>query len=342
MIKLPGETPATENTAFDLPLEGVSKENFVPISTEFLIPEKVCDFPIYIYHSSRKRFILFKQETLPIRSAQLEQLTKKGTREVYTTKDFEFHYYQYLVDNLPSVVGNQMLSTEDRTRQVMLISTAVLQRIFENPPDNNTIIQTAFQISDALCDLISSDPLSLVQLNQLRQYDYYTYTHSINVCVFGIGLIRQMDSEIHDRDLKDITRGLLLHDIGKCDIPPYLVNKKGPLNEEEWKTMKNHPVWGYRRLRDSSEISENSRRIALLHHESYDGSGYPTGISGPDIPFTSRICKVTDVFDALTSHRSYKRRINAFEALQLMRDEMNHQLDQDILKQFILFLGKLG
>jgi response regulator RpfG family c-di-GMP phosphodiesterase len=99
-----------------------------------------------------------------------------------------------------------------------------------------------------------------------------------------------------------------MHDVGKIAIPDAVLLKPGPLNDDEWRTMTTHPVAGARLLEGSkSEIVQLGRTIALTHHERWDGTGYPAGLAGEEIPLEGRICTVCDVFDALVSERPYKQ-----------------------------------
>ena len=103
-----------------------------------------------------------------------------------------------------------------------------------------------------------------------------------------------------------------LHDIGKIGIPDRVLLKPGKLDAEEWELMKTHTTIGAQLLSGStSDVVQMAERIALTHHERWDGKGYPHGLHGDDIPFESRICTIADVFDALVSERPYKTRLAA-------------------------------
>ncbi len=326
---------------FILP-HGGEASNYIPLDPQYLKADKVCGFPIYLYHPGRNRFVLFKSGDSQINQETWDILSKGGRRPVFVPVNNSFKLNQYLSENLTQIVEDPQLPIEEKTQKFHTMAQVVMKSLFESPPDMNSFLVTAKNVSDSVANLITAEPQSIMLLNNLRSYDYYTYSHSMNVCVLSVGLFQEIQKEINPDRIQDLTRGVLLHDIGKCDIPNELTNKRGPLTESEWEIMRLHTVKGHERLQDDSQLTDDSRFVALYHHEALDGSGYPAGIKKEQIPLTSRICKVVDVYDALTSQRSYKDRIPPFEALKIIEKEMKCKVDRDILKEFVLFLQKMG
>lgn len=125
----------------------------------------------------------------------------------------------------------------------------------------------------------------------------------------------------------------ILHDIGKLYIPDVILKKPGKLEPAEWEIMKRHAEFGVRILGDNP-FYEAAREIAACHHENIDGSGYPKGLKGDDIPLSARIVKTADIFDALTSRRPYKEPWSAEKALAWMDSQTSTQLDAEVMKGF--------
>lgn len=123
------------------------------------------------------------------------------------------------------------------------------------------------------------------------------------------------------------------HDIGKVGIPDAILFKKAPLNEEEWKIMKTHCMIGKRIARESPELADIAELI-LLHHEKWDGTGYPFGLKGDHIPIECRIISIADAFDAMTSDRPYHQALSAGEACRLIRESAGSQFDQTLADLF--------
>lgn len=120
------------------------------------------------------------------------------------------------------------------------------------------------------------------------------------------------------REIWLVTVGALLHDIGKIAVPGTILRKRGMLTGSEWIEAQKHTVYGARMLRGNSDVLCMSRLVALCHHERWDGSGYPQGLRGSTIPLYSQVVSVADVFDALTSARSYKRPFDMDRAVRII------------------------
>lgn len=133
-----------------------------------------------------------------------------------------------------------------------------------------------------------------------------------------------------------------MHDIGKLGVPDAVLMKPGKLDEKEWAEMKKHPFYGGEILKNSdNELIRMSQRIALSHHEKYDGSGYPQGLKGEEIPMEGRIVALADVFDALTSKRVYKEKFSLEETLKIIRDGAGKHFDPKVVQAFERVLPRI-
>lgn len=319
-----------------------SPMHYVPLDPHLLDPLTVLDFSLYLFHPTQDRYVLYKSQHQPIGVERLRMLIQHKGRQVFIPVEENAALQRYLTQNLVSIVENPHIPLDEKTNRFHTLASSVMRSLFDSPPDMESFVATAKNVSDSIATLLITEPHAVIHLNQLRSYDYYTFSHSLNVTILTIGLYLDIHPGTPLEKIENLTRGVLLHDIGKCDIPNSILNKKGPLNEEEWIVMKSHTTQGYERLRTDSALTEDSRQVALLHHEALDGTGYPLGLQRNQIPLTSRICKVTDVYDALSSKRSYKNRLIPFDSLLLMTNEMKNKLDMEILHLFILYLNKMG
>ena len=134
--------------------------------------------------------------------------------------------------------------------------------------------------------------------------DHYTQGHSHKVAAYAAVIAEALG--MREEQIGEVRLGGMLHDIGKVGIPEEILNKNGPLNPEEWETMKQHVSFGDQLLEPLRAIS-SVREMVCHHHEMFDGSGYPDGLIGEQIPLGARIIAIADAFDTITSQRTYKK-----------------------------------
>lgn len=188
-------------------------------------------------------------------------------------------------------------------------------------------------LSKNIVDEIIDNDLILFTLLELKNKDEYTYRHSVSVATFSLALGISINLTI--KDLKELFIGALLHDIGKLFIPSSILLKKGALTTEEFEIMKSHPRKGYNYLiLKNLGISNKALRICLEHHERIDGTGYPNNLKENEIGILSKIVSIADVYDALTSNRSYRTALSTNDALNYINLNINSTFDEILSKIF--------
>lgn len=168
----------------------------------------------------------------------------------------------------------------------------------------------------------------------LREHE--TEQHSRRVMEMTLELARRLGLE--EAELTHVRRGALLHDMGKLTVPDAILLKPGPLTEDEWKIMRSHPQLVYDMLAPVQYLRP-ALDIPLFHHERWDGSGYPYGLKGEQIPLVARIFAVVDVFDALTSDRPYRKAWPRSKAIAYLREQSGKQFDPKVVQAFLQMLG---
>ncbi len=141
-----------------------------------------------------------------------------------------------------------------------------------------------------------------------------------------------------DQEAQEIAYASMMHDVGKANIPDSILQNTGALSEEEWAVMRRHTVWGDELLAENDDF-ELARLVARSHHEHVDGSGYPDGLAGEDIPVAARIVAVADVYDALISERPYKAAWSPEDAIQEIQRIAGSHLDAGIVEAFVELWG---
>jgi len=168
--------------------------------------------------------------------------------------------------------------------------------------------------------------------------DHYTQGHSQKVSAYAALIAEALN--MGDAEIEEIRLGGVLHDIGKVAIPENILNKSGPLNPEEWETMKSHVRFGARILDPLTPLAR-VREMVLHHHEFFDGSGYPDALAGERIPLGARIIAVADAYDTITSDRTYKKGRSSPEALAELERCANAQFDAAIVQAFVRTMRQL-
>jgi HD-GYP domain-containing protein (c-di-GMP phosphodiesterase class II) len=238
---------------------------------------------------------------------------------------------------LREMIRDPNLSPEKKAHAVQQHSQEMMKNLLESPTAEN-IGEVMTTISE-IVDLIVTDNETNNYLLNITSHDFTTYTHSVNVGILSISLVKALYGQSDGHDMHALGAGFFLHDLGKTRIDLSIINKPGKLTDREFEKMRLHPEYGFEILRDADKLVKESRIIVLQHHERDDGSGYPLGIKGTDIHPYGRICSIADVYDALTSIRPYKTPMPPFEALWIMQKEMLHHFHRDVFERFVRLLA---
>lgn len=202
---------------------------------------------------------------------------------------------------------------------------------------NGEELNTDALVSNALSLMESGSTIRLFDmLHNMPAHDDSIYEHSMNVALIGATIGKWLN--MPESDINNLLLAGLLHDLGKTSIPPELLNKTGRLTDEEFATIKSHPKKGYDLIRDIP-LDVKIKEACLLHHERCDGSGYPFGVSGNKISPYAKILAIADVYDAMSSPRSYRQALCPFKAIQIFEQEGLHKYDPKFILTFLENIG---
>ncbi|MEP6999268.1 MAG: HD domain-containing phosphohydrolase [bacterium] len=197
------------------------------------------------------------------------------------------------------------------------------------------------RIVQGIVDQILNEETSLIGLTTIRDYDEYTFTHSVNVCIFSVALGKRLG--LGKIQLYDLGMAALFHDIGKSRVPSEVLNKTGGLTDDEWRLIAAHPWLGALalfQLRGQQELPYRAMIVAHEHHMKIDLSGYPRPIRERSMSMFSKIVAVADGFDAATSRRSYQTvPLTPAQVMMEMRDNPRRGMDPVVVKAFINLTG---
>ncbi|EHK61328.1 response regulator [Halomonas sp. GFAJ-1] len=284
---------------------------------------------------------------------------KNGERALQLAR--EQHPDLILLDvMMPGLSGHQVcqqLKTEPHTADIPVIFVTALS----DPQDEakglelGAVDYVTKPVSAPVVKARVKNHLSLVRLDELKQTrlavvqrlgraaeykDNETGLHVIRMSLYTQLLALRLG--FSEAAAEELLNAAPMHDVGKIGIPDAILRKPGPLDADEWRVMQSHTAIGAEILGDDdSTLMTLARSIALYHHEKWDGSGYPKGIKGEDIPIEARIVALADVFDALTSERPYKKAWAVEDAVALIEKERGHHFDPDIVDAFLQSLPEL-
>jgi len=197
------------------------------------------------------------------------------------------------------------------------------------------------RVVQGIVDQILNEETSLIGLTTIRDYDEYTFTHSVNVCIFSVALGKRLG--LSKLQLYDLGMAALFHDIGKSRVPQSILNKSGGLTDDEWRLIASHPWLGVLALfqvRGAQELPYRSMVVAHEHHMKRDLTGYPRPIRPRQLSMFSKIVAIADGFDAATSRRAYQTvPFTPAQVMLEMRDNPRRGMDPVIVKAFINLTG---
>jgi putative nucleotidyltransferase with HDIG domain len=195
---------------------------------------------------------------------------------------------------------------------------------------NQTIWEIKLVLELLLTEMIEKKEI-LSLLTHLQTNDEYLFEHSLNVMLYSLAIAKRMD--FNDKDMYLLGLGAMLHDIGKVFISPEILNKKGKLSDEEYREIQKHTEYGFEFLKEK-EIPLLVAQCAHQHHEKLDGTGYPRGLKSNEIHLFAKVIAVADVFDALTSHRCYRKAMLPYKAMEILIDGCGTHFDGKVLDAF--------
>ncbi len=190
----------------------------------------------------------------------------------------------------------------------------------------------------SLASAMHGDQAMVLPLLQIRRYDEYTTTHSLNVCVLAMGLSEWMG--LGARDVRAFGTAGLLHDIGKTRIPSEILNKAGRLEPHEREIMNRHPIEGARIIIESEEKLDLAAVVAYEHHIMLNGGGYPTFDYPRECHQGSKLVHVCDVYDALRTNRPYRAAWPAPKVLSYMEERAGTEFDPDVVRAFLRMMSE--
>ncbi len=304
-------------------MDTLDKSQVIPV--DYLKVGMVLNGPLYDVKGS----FLWPART-PIRSDFIENLKRLGISELtYRPISYETVFSKEKVEN-PMIPQHIVEKVHEGISYVIWdITNNVAPRVDRIKPS----------IEEVAKEIRISSSGKMLNLLDLKGYDSYTYTHSINVSFLAIYIGTKFGLSIDK--INSLGLGGLLIDIGKIKIPKSILEKTTPLSTMEIEIIRKHPLLGYQLIKDNKDLDETSKRVVLLHHEKLNGSGYPLGLDSSRIDQFVRIVTICDVFDAMITEKPYRPPLPIRVALEEILRKVNSEYDSEIVLRFSMEICKM-
>ncbi len=311
--------------------------DYLPINSKSLRTDTMvgCDLYLMVKTSADNRYILYCRGDAVFENEKSEMLVEKNISRIFIKKNDQQKYYEYLESNFQDIISDSRISPDEKTGIVQNVATYLVKDLFIDPKTGSVNRTKSFAYN--MVDYILQDCHAIHSLLKIAVHEHDTYTHSVNIAAVGTLFGRNIG--LKNDDLKDLCSGILIHDVGKTRISTDILNKNGKLTKEEFEIVKKHPELGVKVLKEAGCTQEHEYIITQQHHENYDGSGYPYGLKKYEINLCSKIARIIDVYDALTSKRPYSDAVTPFNALVEMKQKMLNCFDKQLFIDFVHFLG---
>lgn len=312
---------------------------YIQVSLDLIILHKLPDVCLYLATTDEKHrptFKVFRNKGMYLSQTELDGLSASGMKNVYIQRGDVNEFTQYVETLIEDVHTTSSMVDEQKVTLLRQNAIGVMADIFSEPTKEN--IDRGVKVVSGFVYMLMRDPKAYQLLSSLSSHDPYTLQHSVGVATTSIILAKKFGIS-SEKDLIEVGVGGLLHDIGKTKVPKEIINKNGPLDAEEWALMKQHAMHGYDILKTNPNVGTRARLAVLQHHEDPNGGGYPMGLFGGQIDLFAKIVALADIFNAITTDRSYSKAKPPFEAFVLIKSKLSHRVDPKLFEALVLIYG---
>ena len=309
---------------------------FVPFDLRTFAPNRAPMLDLY-YRAGNTYVLLCAAQAVMTRAAR-QRLLDSGVRVVYAR----------IVSGKVSAGGlelpdllvlpDEQIPVSVKAGLMYFVAVDATRAVVANTESTATDIAAVGEFVGTVALHLSRDPETLQALLALMRHESFVYVHSVNVASLSTILALRMG--VGREDAGRLSRAAFLHDVGTTKVPLDVLNKRGVLNKEDWRLIRQHPEWSVGMLGEELRRRPLAKDIIMQHHERLDGTGYPHGLSGGEIHPLARLVTIVDMYDAMTSERPYRQPMAPFDSLDVIRREgVAGHLDRDILVELVRMLA---
>lgn len=301
-----------------------------PLSLACISPGYFPDIALFIKNNGN--FILYKNHDRKFTEADRQRLEWTSTQFLYVRSGDMDVVTEYLEQNLGSLLERSDIDSSAKGTILYQTAANYVTDIFDEPDKTADIIRCR-SLMRHLMKYVAGHEDALKALQAITSQNNYIFTHSVQVAALMMLVHDQLFDLNHD-EMIDVGVGSLLHDFGLVFLSGDLLDKPDALLAIEYHKVKQHTQKGYEHLYNAGTLSEVSLTIVRHHHEKYDGSGYPSGLKGDQIPRSAQLAALCDTFCAMTTDRPKHNAIPQTEALKIMGEEVGSSFNPELFKRF--------
>ncbi|MCB0394426.1 MAG: HD domain-containing protein [Bdellovibrionales bacterium] len=300
-----------------------SEDKYFRIRINSVHPNRPTTFDIFVFINGRQ--VLYRRAGDTLDEDKIKKLHSKDNDSFFVAEKDRAAYKKYV----HSQVNDESLDTRTRAEILRESSYSLVEELFEQP-DVETALKQSQEVITNFVEFMDQEPEGMAHLISLSSHDFYTYNHSLDVSIYSLGLGKA--AGYSDKDLEELGKGALFHDLGKRHVSADIICKQGPLDDIEWEQMRMHPTYGLKILNDMTGISDAIKACAFEHHENFLGNGYPQQLMGDEIHPMARIVALTDTYDAMTTKRTYNNPMTPMQALTFMKEKLEKRYDPELIR----------
>ncbi len=313
-------------------MNGKNEAGYFDISlstAEAILADEGLGFAFFLPHEGENGPVLYSEAGKGFSPEDLRRLAANGISQLRVQARDLHSLEARLEQRLETVLSHRAIPPAEKAKLVYHVGTSIARDIVTNPTESEGIERSDRMINGVIRSVLQ-DPAIGANMLKMAGHERTTASHMFVVSILAILL----GTEVYGSDLEPLRAlGLagMMHDLGKLSIPPEILNKQGPLTEEEMELVYRHPIESVRLLGDDPHVTPPVRQAILQHHERPDGRGYPLGLRGEEVLPASRMLTIVDSFHAMISRRPYRSPLTPEQAVRAMQTQAGAQFDADLL-----------
>ena len=305
---------------------------YYKVPTSIYRPGDKVEHDVYFYHL--RNYVIFKSKSSVWSQVDAEKLINTQVDTLFIPFKSSKEHHQFLQDKLKNILSARDVPLQRKATVLYETADPILATVFTSPQSQELLSGASAYAKS--CIQYLNERGALPELIKLSSDSFSEHSHALHVSAYSVALAKRLNFQ-DQQTIFALGMGALLHDIGKSQIDPNILNKATELNDDEWLRIRQHPELGEKIMDSRQMVPILSRRIILEHHERVNGKGYPKGIKG--VHQLSRMVAIADVFTALCADKPYAKAMTPFDALKYMITTMPHEFDRQYLQTFISMLS---